>query len=58
MCARQGDSDKTHGYHVIDLNYVGLYLEDLEKGKEFYSKLFGPPIYKEGRLYGWKMGAT
>ena len=58
MCARQEDTDKTRGYQVIDLNYVSLYLEDLEKGKAFYSKLFGPPVYKEGGLYGWKMGAT
>lgn len=58
MCARIEETEKTHGFQVIDLNYVSLYLEDLDEAKEFYSNLFGPPPYKEGRLYGWKMGAT
>lgn len=52
------DTEKTNGFQVVDLNYVSLYLEDLDEGREFYSKLFGLPAYKEGRLYGWKMGAT
>ena len=43
---------------VIDLNYVSLYLRDLVEGREFYTQLFGPPVFTEGEIYGWKMGAT
>jgi len=45
-------------FKVVDLNFVSLYLEDFEEGIEFYSKIFGPPVYKEGRIFGWRMGAT
>ena len=58
MCASMGDTEKTLGFRVVDLNYVSLYLEDLDGGVEFYGELFGPPVYREGRLFGWRMGAT
>ena len=58
MCASMDDTEETLGFRVVDLNYVSLYLEDLEGGVEFYGKLFGPPVYGEGRLFGWRMGAT
>ncbi|MEE8121130.1 MAG: VOC family protein [Anaerolineales bacterium] len=53
-----GDSGEAGGFRVVDLNYVSLYLEDLDGGVEFYGELFGPPVYEEGRLRGWRMGAT
>jgi len=56
--AGMGEAERTLGFRVVDLNYVSLYMEDLDGGVEFYGKLFGPPVYGEGRVYGWKMGAT
>jgi hypothetical protein len=53
-----GDTNKLPVFKILDLNYVSLYLEKLDEGVKFYSEIFGPPIYKEGGLYGWKMGAT
>ncbi len=58
MCASMDDAEDTRGFRVVNLNYVSLYLEDLEGGVEFYGELFGPPVYEEGRLRGWRMGAT
>jgi len=55
MCAHMENKDS---FQVVDLNFVSLYLEDLDEGIEFYSKIFGPPVYKENRIYGWRMGAT
>ena len=52
------EAERTLSFRVVDLNYVSLYMEDLDGGVEFYSKLFGPPVYGEGRVYGWSMGAT
>ena len=48
MCARMDDAERTLGFRVVDLNYVSLYLEDLDAGVEFYSELFGPPFSGEG----------
>ncbi len=52
------EAEEAGGFRVVDLNYVSLYLEDLDGGVEFYGELFGPPVYEEGRLRGWRMGAT
>ena len=51
-------TNKRSGFTIIDINYVSLYLESLDEGVKFYSEILGPPIYKEGRTYGWKTGAT
>ncbi|GJM41775.1 MAG: hypothetical protein DHS20C20_20570 [Ardenticatenaceae bacterium] len=47
-------------FKIVDLNFVSLYFEDLEKAVAFYSGIFGPPdqTYKEGPHYGWELGAT
>ena len=52
------EAERTLSFRVVDLNYVSLYMEDLDGGVEFFNKLFGPPVYGEGRVYGWRMGAT
>ena len=58
MCGSVDEAEEAGGFRVVDLNYVSLYLEDLDRGVEFYGELFGPPVYEEGRLRGWRMGAT
>ena len=44
------DTEETLGFRVVDLIYLSLYLEDIDGGVEFYGKLFGPPVYGEGRV--------
>jgi predicted enzyme related to lactoylglutathione lyase len=48
------------GYQVVDLNYVSLYIHDLEPAIAFYSRVFGAPEHVEddGTTVGWRMGAT
>lgn len=58
MCGSVDEAEEAGGFRVVDLNYVSLYLEDLDGGVEFYGELFGPPVYEEGKLRGWRMGAT
>lgn len=45
---------------IVDLGYVGLYVERFDEAVAFYSRVFGEPGYTEadGELYGWRMGAT
>ena len=43
---------------IVGLNYVSLYIKDFEKAIEYYSQIFGPPTYVEGKTYGWPMGST
>lgn len=45
MCASMDDAEDKRGFRIVDLNYVSLYLEDLDGGVEFYGELFGPPVY-------------
>lgn len=47
-------------YHIVDLNYVSLYIEDFQEALEFYGKVFGPPenADDENKIYGWRMGAS
>jgi uncharacterized glyoxalase superfamily protein PhnB len=50
----------TRPYQIVGLNYVSLYVKDFKAAISFYSKVFGPPEYKEGdeEIYGWRMGST
>ena len=61
MCAHIEDTEKTHGFQVVDLNYVSLYLEDLDErvvpklalkkvGSGANVSIFLP--YDEGVFYG------
>ena len=47
-------------YHIIDLNYISLYLTDLPQALAFYSQIFGSPQFSDANQtgYGWQMGAT
>jgi len=47
-------------FEVVSLNYVSLYVRDLDEALEFYGQVFGPPTYREddGRINGFKMGNT
>jgi len=47
-------------YHIVDLNYVSLYVQDVQAASAFYSQLFGAPasIDEQGPVHGWRMGAT
>ena len=47
-------------YHIIDLNYISLYIKDFQQAIAFYTQVFGKPepIDEKERTYGWKMGAT
>jgi len=47
-------------YQIIDLNYVSLYMQDLEKAVTFYRQIWGPPdsVDTKAQIYGWRMGAT
>jgi uncharacterized glyoxalase superfamily protein PhnB len=50
----------TRRYHVIDLNYVSLYVNDFEAAIAFYTRLFGQPesVNSNETTYGWRMGST
>ena len=50
----------TTKYHIVGLNYVSLYFEDLTAAVAFYTAVFGPPesVEPDGTLYGWQMGST
>lgn len=47
-------------FEIVSLNYVSVYVRDLEDALSFYSGVFGPPTYCEddGRINGFKMGNT
>jgi predicted lactoylglutathione lyase len=45
-------------FKIVGVNYVSLYVKDIEAAIEFYSKILDPPTYKEKNTYGWKMGTT
>ena len=45
-------------FKIVGVNYVSLYVKDLEAVIEFYSKILGPPTYEEKNTYGFKMGTT
>ena len=47
-------------FHIVDLNYVSLYVRDFEAAARFYRRVFGEPGDREdgGRQLGWRMGAT
>ena len=47
-------------YRIVDLNYVSLYLQDLEAAVGFYTQVFGPPdsVDAPRQTYGWRLGAT
>jgi hypothetical protein len=53
-------AEKASGFKIIDLNFVSLYLLNLDEAVTFYSKILGPPnqIYEKGPHYGWELGAT
>ncbi len=43
---------------ILDMNFFSIYVDDMQAAVKFYSKVFGPPGYREGEIRGWKMGAT
>lgn len=47
-------------FEVVSLNYVSIYVRDLEEALAFYAQVFGAPTYREddGRINGFKMGNT
>ena len=47
-------------FHILDLNYVSLYIEDFTEAIGFYEQIFGAPETADeaGQIYGWRMGAT
>jgi len=47
-------------FHIVDLNYISLYLKDFKSAVAFYTTVFGPPDESPDnvQLCGWKMGAT
>ena len=53
-------ADKSKPFKIVDLNFVSLYLLNLDDAVAFYTKIFGPPDwhYEKDPHYGWKMGAT
>ncbi len=50
----------TDKFKIVSLNYVCFYVKELDEAIAFYSRVFGPPEYREdeGRINGWKMGDT
>ena len=52
--------EKTKPFQIVDLNFVSLYMLNLEEAVAFYAKIFGPPdqVYEKGPHYGWELGAT
>src|SRR5678815_1527791 len=53
-------SEDQKPYHIVDLNYMSLYIEDYQAAINFYTQVFGKPnsIAENNAIYGWKMGAT
>jgi catechol 2,3-dioxygenase-like lactoylglutathione lyase family enzyme len=53
-------SNAKQKFQIVGLNYVSLYLLNLEEAVTFYTKIFGSPeaVDKKGPLYGWKLGST
>lgn len=47
-------------FTVVTLNYITLYMADLEKAVAFYTAVFGPPASHAATdpRYGWRMGDT
>ena len=47
-------------YQIVDLNYVSLYVNDIQNAIAFYSQVFGAPESVDERrmIFGWRMGAT
>lgn len=47
-------------YHIVDLNYVSLYISDFQAAIAFYSSFLGAPesVDEQGVTYGWRLGAT
>jgi len=53
-------SDQQPLFHIVDLNYISLYISDFHQAIDFYTRVFGEPasIDQNKTTYGWKMGAT
>ena len=53
-------SDQQPLFHIVDLNYISLYISDFHQAIVFYTRVFGEPasIDQNKTTYGWKMGAT
>lgn len=47
-------------FHIVDLNYISLYIKDFHQAIAFYTEVFGEPdsVDEKETTYGWKMGAT
>jgi uncharacterized glyoxalase superfamily protein PhnB len=47
-------------YHIVDLNYITLYLHDHREAIAFYSRVFGAPETADeaSGTFGWRMGST
>ena len=47
-------------YRIVTLNYVSLYIKDLQPAIAFYRQVFGPPesVDEQKAIYGWRMGST
>lgn len=43
---------------IVSLNYVSIYIKDLQPAIDFYSQFFGPPLNDEAEIYSWQMGST
>jgi len=53
-------TNKSPHFDIIGLNYVTIYVKDLEAAIVFYSQVLGPPdvIEDQHAIHGWKMGTT
>ncbi len=47
-------------YHIVDLNFMSIYVKDVAAAVNFYSEVFGAPasVDTPKQIYGWRMGAT
>lgn len=47
-------------FSIVGLNFVSLYMRDIEAALAFYTHVFGPHEYTEDgqTLFGWRMGST
>jgi len=47
-------------FDIVGLNYVTIYVKELEAAIAFYSQVFGSPDVVDEKLaiHGWKMGTT
>jgi predicted enzyme related to lactoylglutathione lyase len=47
-------------FHIVDLNYVSLYVKDFLCAIGFYSRVFGAAesVDEKGTTYGWRMGSN